>query len=224
MGCCGVIYGGRYVWWITVRSLVLLMIILAGAMPGWSYESITGTRIGIYHSCMRALCDQTWMTAEALSVPDGLVIASGVLSVLGPVLVALNIMLMTLDVGAKGRINGRKYRTFVVLRNRMNARATYFNFFFDLFTFSEIPAVLANIVVYIITHVLYYKDFTFFVCFFVYIGALVLLFVVDIHILVIKLMHRRRVTPPENIWNPGLLENPALYDKGGWDLVISNDI
>ena len=62
MPCCGVLYGGRYVWWITVRSLVLLMIIFAGALPGWSYESVTGTRIGIYHSCMRALCDQTWMS------------------------------------------------------------------------------------------------------------------------------------------------------------------
>lgn len=220
MPCCGVLYGGRYVWWITVRSLVLLMIIFAGALPGWSYESVTGTRIGIYHSCMRALCDQTWMTSEALKVPDGLVIANGVLSVLGPALVALNIMLMSLDIGAKGRINGRKYRTFVVLRNS----ATYFPFFFDLFTFTEIPAVLANIIVFLVTHVLYYQDFAFFVCFYVYIGALFLLFVVDIHILVIKLLHRRRVTPPENIWNPGLLENPELYDKGGWDLVISNDI
>ena len=57
---CGVIYGGRYVWWQVARLVALLMTVLAGAMPGWSYDSVTGTRVGLYHTCMRAICTTTF--------------------------------------------------------------------------------------------------------------------------------------------------------------------
>lgn len=60
MACCGVIYGGRYVWWEVARGLALLMTVLAGAMPGWSFDDVTGTRIGLYHTCMRAICTTTF--------------------------------------------------------------------------------------------------------------------------------------------------------------------
>ena len=57
---CGVIYGGRYVWWQVARLVALIMTVLAGAMPGWSYDSVTGTRVGLYHTCMRAICTTTF--------------------------------------------------------------------------------------------------------------------------------------------------------------------
>jgi len=222
MAVCGVLYGGRYVWWQAARGLALLMVVLAGAMPGWSYDEVTGTRIGLYHTCMRAICTTTFDATSTLNVNASLVIVNGILAVLGPALITVNIMLLTLDIGAKGRINGDKYKTFVVLRNR----APHFSGFMDFFTFSEVPVVLGNIVVYVVVHMLYYheKDYIYFVCFWVYLAALLLLMTVDLHILIVKCVHRRRVTPPENIWNPGILENPDLYAKGGWDLVISNEI
>lgn len=159
---------------------------------------------------------------SSLEVSKGLVVVNGVLAVLGPAFITINILLLTLDIGAKGRINGDKYKTFVILRNR----GTYFPQFFDFFMMMEVPIVLANVVVYIITHMIYYhsEKYIFYVCFWVYLVALILLIIVDLHILIVKCLHKRRVTPPENIWNPGLLENPDLYAKGGWDLVISNEI
>ena len=60
MAVCGIIYGYRYAWWQFARSAALLMVILSGAMPGWSYEPVTGTRIGLYHTCMRAICTTTF--------------------------------------------------------------------------------------------------------------------------------------------------------------------
>ena len=45
-------------------------------------------------------------------------IVNGILAVLGPAIITINILLLTLDIGAKGRINGDKYKTFVILRNR----------------------------------------------------------------------------------------------------------
>jgi hypothetical protein len=60
MAVCGVIYGGRYVWWQVARGLALLMTVLAGAMPGWSFDNVTGTRVGLYHTCMRAICTTTF--------------------------------------------------------------------------------------------------------------------------------------------------------------------
>ena len=60
MAVCGIIYGYRYAWWQFARAMALLMVILAGAMPGWSYEPVTGTRIGLYHTCMRAICTTTF--------------------------------------------------------------------------------------------------------------------------------------------------------------------
>lgn len=226
MAVCGVIYGGRYVWWQVARGLALLMTVLAGAMPGWSFNSTDGTRVGLYHTCMRAICTTTFDASSELQVSKGLVIVNGVLAVLGPAFITINILLLTLDIGAKGRINGEKYKTFVILRNR----GTFFPQFFDFFTFMEVPLVLGNLVVYIIVHMLYYHNpvvggkYIFYVCFWVYLAALLLLIIVDLHILIVKCLHKRRVTPPENIWNPGLLENPDLYAKGGWDLVISNNI
>lgn len=219
---CGVIYGGRYVWWQVARLVALLMTVLAGAMPGWSYDSVTGTRVGLYHTCMRAICTTTFDATTTLEVSKVLVIVNGVLAVLGPAVITINLLLLTLDIGAKGRINGEKYKTFIILRNR----GTFFHQFFDFFTFMEVPIVFANLIVYIVVHLLYYSsaNYVFFVCFWVYLIALLLLVITDLHILIIKCLHKRRVTPPENIWNPGLLENPDLYAKGGWDLVISNDI
>lgn len=224
-GCCGVIYGGRYVWWMVGRALALLVLVLAGAMPGWSFDNITGTRIGIYHSCMRAICTTTFDATSTLEVPMGLVIANGVLTVVGPLLVTINLMLLTLDIGAKGRINGTKFKTFVILRNR----SPNYPFYLDFFAFSEVPFVLANIVVYIVVHMMNYHpaneaEYEFSVCFWCYLVALFLLCCVDLHVIICKCLHKRKVTPPENIWNPGLLENPDLFAKGGWDLVISNDI
>jgi len=222
MVVCGILYGGRYVWWQFARSLALLMTVLAGAMPGWSYDSVTGTRIGLYHTCMRAICTTTFDATSTLDVNPSLVIVNGILAVVGPALITINILLLTLDIGAKGRINGDKYKTFVVLRNR----GTHFPACMDFFTFSEVPIVLANLVVYVVLHMMHYqpKDWSFSICFWVYLAALLLLIAVDLHILIVKFLHRRKVTPPENIWNPGLLENPDLYAKGGWDLVVSHNV
>jgi len=38
--------------------------------------------------------------------------------VVGPAVITINLLLLTLDIGAKGRINGEKYKTFIILRNR----------------------------------------------------------------------------------------------------------
>eukprot|EP00116_Pleurobrachia_bachei_P012063 sb/3472325/ len=153
MACCGVLYGWRYIWWQIARSAALFMVVLAGAMPGWSYESVTGTRIGLYHTCMRAICSTTFEAVEAFNVNSGLVIANGVLAVLGPALITINILLLTLEIGAKGRINGVKFKTFVVLRNR----SPNFTKWRDVFAFLEAPFVLATIVVYVVIHMLYYQ-------------------------------------------------------------------
>jgi len=222
MAVCGIIYGYRYAWWQFARGLALLMIILAGAMPGWSFEPVTGTRIGLYHTCMRAICTTTFDATSTLNVSAALVVVNGVLAVAGPVFIVINILLLTLDIGAEGRINGDKYKTFVILKNR----SQFYSLAMDFFTFMEVPIVLGNVVVYIIVHMLYYhsNDYMLYACFWVYLVALLLLMMVDVHILIVKCLHRRRVTPPENIWNPGILENPDLYAKGGWDLVISNDV
>lgn len=222
LGACGVQYGTRYVWWQAARGIVLFMTVLSGAMPGWSFNDVTGTRIGLYHTCMRAICTTTFDATSSLEVSSALVVVNGVLAVIGPCFIFLNILLLTLDIGAKGRINGEKHKTFIVLRNR----APFFSEILDFFTLMEVPVVLANLVVYLIVHMLYYHDqgFMVYACFWVYLVALLLLSAVDLHILVVKCLHRRKVTPPENIWNPGLLENPDLYAKGGWDLVISNDV
>jgi len=222
MAVCGVIYGYRYAWWQFARAMALLMVILAGAMPGWSYEPVTGTRIGLYHTCMRAICTTTFDATNTLNVSAALVVVNGVLAVAGPIFIVLNILLLTLDIGAKGRINGEKYKAFIILKNR----GQFFPLAMDFFTFMEVPIVLGNVVVYIIVHMLYYhtSEYMLYACFWVYLVALFLLMTVDLHILVVKCLHKRRVTPPENIWNPGILENPDLYAKGGWDLVISNDV
>ena len=61
---------------------------------------------------------QYFPATSSLQVSKALVIVNGILAVLGPAIITINILLLTLDIGAKGRINGDKYKTFVILRNR----------------------------------------------------------------------------------------------------------
>ena len=75
----------------------------------------TLSSIGLEFPC---LTTPHFSATTTLEVSKVLVIVNGVLAVVGPAVITINLLLLTLDIGAKGRINGEKYKTFIILRNR----------------------------------------------------------------------------------------------------------